>query len=66
LGREKSRKVLPAIATFLSQGIKFYLLALITVKIGDRVKKLLEFNYKPIAICLALCIIGILVFIKIV
>lgn len=55
-----------AIATFLSQGIKFYLLALITTKIGDRVKKLLEFNFKPIAIGIVLCVVVILLFIKII
>jgi membrane protein YqaA with SNARE-associated domain len=53
-----------AIATFLSQGIKFYLLALITIKIGDRVKKLLEYNFKSIAIGVAVCVIVVLVFIR--
>jgi membrane protein YqaA with SNARE-associated domain len=53
------------IATFLSQGIKFYLLALITTKIGHRVKKLLEFNFKPIAIGFALCVIAVFLFLKI-
>jgi membrane protein YqaA with SNARE-associated domain len=38
------------IATLISQGIKFYLLALLTIKLGPEVKKLLEFNWKPIAI----------------
>ena len=53
------------IATLLSQGIKFYLLALITTKIGHRVKKLLEFNFKPIVIGLILCLVAILLIIKI-
>jgi membrane protein YqaA with SNARE-associated domain len=38
------------ITTFISQGIKFFFLALITIKLGPEVKKLLEFNWKPIAI----------------
>jgi membrane protein YqaA with SNARE-associated domain len=37
-------------ATLISQGIKFFLLALLTVKLGPEVKKLIEFNWKPIAI----------------
>jgi membrane protein YqaA with SNARE-associated domain len=36
--------------TLISQGIKFFLLALLTVKLGPEVKKLIEFNWKPIAI----------------
>jgi membrane protein YqaA with SNARE-associated domain len=38
------------IATFISQGIKFFLLAFLIKKIGVEVKKLLEVNWKPIAI----------------
>lgn len=37
-------------ATLISQGIKFFVLALVTIKLGPEVKKLLEFNWKPIAI----------------
>jgi membrane protein YqaA with SNARE-associated domain len=36
------------IATFLSQGIKFGLLAFLTLKLGPRVKKLFDYNWKPI------------------
>jgi len=38
------------IATLLSQGIKFGLLALFTLKLGPRVKKLFEYNWKPVII----------------
>jgi membrane protein YqaA with SNARE-associated domain len=38
------------IATLISQGIKFMLLALLTIKLGPEVKKLFEVNWKPIAV----------------
>jgi membrane protein YqaA with SNARE-associated domain len=38
------------IATFVSQGVKFYIFAFLSVKLGQNIKKILEFNYKPIAI----------------
>jgi membrane protein YqaA with SNARE-associated domain len=38
------------IATLISQSLKFYLLALLTIKLGPEVKKLFKFNWKPIAI----------------
>jgi membrane protein YqaA with SNARE-associated domain len=38
------------IAIFISQGIKFYLLGLLTIKLGPEVKKLFEFNWKPVLI----------------
>jgi membrane protein YqaA with SNARE-associated domain len=37
-------------ATLISQGIKFLVLALLTIKLGPEVKKLFEFNWKPILI----------------
>lgn len=43
------------IATFISQGIKFFVLALLTIKLGPEVKKLLEFNWKPIALIVTVC-----------
>lgn len=53
-------------ATLISQGIKFFLLALLTIKFGPEVKKLLEFNWKPIAIIstvsIAIAIVAIKVF----
>lgn len=54
------------VATLISQGLKFFLLSLLTIKLGPEVKKLLEFNWKPIAIvataCIAIAIIVIKVF----
>jgi len=55
-----------SIATLLSQGIKFFLMALLITKIGERAKKILEYNFKPIAIGIALCAIAILVVIRII
>jgi membrane protein YqaA with SNARE-associated domain len=54
------------VATLVSQGIKFFLLALLVIKIGPGVKRLLEFKLKPLAIiaiaCIALTIVVIKVF----
>jgi membrane protein YqaA with SNARE-associated domain len=36
------------LATLISQAIKFYLLALLIIKIGPEVKKLFEFKFRPI------------------
>lgn len=52
------------IATLISQGIKFFLLALLTIKLGPEIKKLLEFNWKPIAIIATTCITIAIVVIK--
>jgi membrane protein YqaA with SNARE-associated domain len=37
-------------ATLISQGAKFLVLALLTLKLGPEVKRLFEFNWKPIVI----------------
>jgi membrane protein YqaA with SNARE-associated domain len=52
-------------ATLISQGIKFFLLALMTIKFGPEVKKLLEFNWKPAAIIATACITVAIVAIKV-
>jgi membrane protein YqaA with SNARE-associated domain len=39
-----------SLATAVGQGIKFFLLAFLTVKLGPKVKKLLELSWKPIAL----------------
>jgi membrane protein YqaA with SNARE-associated domain len=52
-------------ATFISQGIKFFLLAFLTRKLGPEVKKLFEFNWKPIAIVATACIAAAIVLIKV-
>jgi membrane protein YqaA with SNARE-associated domain len=51
------------VATFVSQGIKFYLLALLAVKLGPNVKNILAFKFKPIAIMTTACV-AIVVIIK--
>jgi membrane protein YqaA with SNARE-associated domain len=38
------------VATLISQGLKFMVLSLLTIKLGPEVKKLFEFNWKPIVI----------------
>jgi membrane protein YqaA with SNARE-associated domain len=53
------------IATLISQGIKFYLLVLLIIKIGPEVKKLLEFKLKPIAIIATVCLAIIIVVVKV-
>jgi membrane protein YqaA with SNARE-associated domain len=54
------------VSTLISQGMKFYLLALLTIKLGPEVKRLFEFNWKPIAIiatgCIVIAILAIKVF----
>ena len=52
-------------ATLISQGIKFFLLALLIIKLGPEVKKLLEFNLKPVAIIATACIAIVIVAIKV-
>lgn len=53
------------LATLISQGIKFFLLALMTIKLGPEVKKLFKFNWKPIAIIATACIAIAIVVIKV-
>ncbi len=43
-------------ATLIAQGIRFYLLAFLIIKIGHEVKKLFEFKLKHIAIIVTACI----------
>lgn len=53
-------------ATLVSQGIKFFLLALLTIKLGPEVKKLFKFNWKPMALIAAASIaVAIAVIIRI-
>lgn len=53
------------ITTLLTQGIKFSLLGFLTIKLGPKVKKLIEFNWKPFAIILTLFILVVFAVIKI-
>jgi membrane protein YqaA with SNARE-associated domain len=54
------------LATLFSQGIKFFLLALLTIKFGPEVKKLFEFNWKSVAIISAACITIAIIVIKVI
>jgi membrane protein YqaA with SNARE-associated domain len=38
------------IATLISQGLKFFLLAFLAIKLGTEVRRLLNFSWKPLAI----------------
>lgn len=55
-----------AVGTLIGQGFRFYLLSFLIIKIGPGVKKLFEFNLKPVAIlataCIAIAFIAIKVF----
>lgn len=51
-----------AITTLVSQGIKFYLLALLIVKIGPRVNKIINYKVKPsVIIAIATVVIFVIV-----
>jgi membrane protein YqaA with SNARE-associated domain len=53
------------IATFISQGLKYVILALLTIKLGPEVKKLFTFNWKPVAIILTATIAVTLIILRI-
>lgn len=54
-----------SLATFIGQGIRFYLMAFLMVKIGPEVKKIFDFNLKPIAIIVTACIVMAIVAINV-
>jgi membrane protein YqaA with SNARE-associated domain len=49
------------IAIILGQGLRYYLFALLIVKLGPKVKKILDFNLKPIAIIATLCLVVVII-----
>jgi membrane protein YqaA with SNARE-associated domain len=53
------------VATLLSQGLKYYFLTILIIKIGPEVKKLIEFKLKPIAIIATALVAAVLIVIKI-
>jgi membrane protein YqaA with SNARE-associated domain len=53
------------IATLISQGLKFLALALLTIKLGPEVKKLFQFNWKPLIIIATACAAITIVLIKV-
>jgi len=57
--------VMFCVATLVSQGIKFFLLALLIIKVGPEVKKLLEFKLKPTAIIVTACVVLTIVLLKV-
>jgi membrane protein YqaA with SNARE-associated domain len=52
-------------ATFISQGLKFLLLAILTIKLGPEVKKLFAYNWKPIIIIATACVAITIILIKV-
>lgn len=54
-----------SIATLLSQGLKYYLLTLLTIKIGPEIKKIIEYNLKPIAFIATAVVAVIFIVIKV-
>lgn len=54
------------VSTLISQGLKYFILALLVIKLGPEVKKLFEYNWKPLAIIatagIALAVILVKVF----
>jgi membrane protein YqaA with SNARE-associated domain len=57
--------VIFCLATLISQGLKFLVLAILTIKLGPEVKKLFRFNWKPIAIIATACAAIVILIIKI-
>lgn len=51
--------------TLIGQGLRFYLLSFLIIKLGPGIKKLFEFNKKPIAILATACITIAIIAIKI-
>ena len=51
-------------ATLFSQGLRFYLLALLIKKLGPRVKRLLDSKLKPVLIIATVCIAIVIVIVK--
>jgi len=55
-----------SLGTLIGQGLRFYLFSFLIIKLGPGIKKMLEFNKKPMAIlavaCIAIAIITIKVF----
>jgi membrane protein YqaA with SNARE-associated domain len=54
-----------AVATLISQGIKYYLLGLLTIKMGPAVKKIFEYNWKPVLIIVSAAVAIAFVLIKV-
>lgn len=45
-----------SLGTLIGQGLRFYLLSFLIIKIGPGIKKMLELNKKSIAIAVTVCI----------
>jgi membrane protein YqaA with SNARE-associated domain len=54
------------LAIFISQGIRFYLMAFLIIKLGPEVRKLLDFKFTSIAIIATACIVAAIVIINII
>lgn len=52
------------VSILLGQGIRYYIMALLIIKLGPKVKKLLEINWKPVAVVATASIAVIIFFLK--
>jgi membrane protein YqaA with SNARE-associated domain len=53
------------ITTFVGQGIRFYLMAFLIIKLGPEVKKIFEFKLKPMAIMVIVCMALAIIVVKV-
>lgn len=53
------------IATLISQSLKFFLLALLTIKLGSDARKLFEYKWKPVIIITMACLVIVIIAIKV-
>jgi membrane protein YqaA with SNARE-associated domain len=55
-----------SLATFIGQGIRYYLMAFLIIKIGPEVKKLFEYRVKPYVYVIIACMAVTIVLIKLI
>lgn len=54
-----------SLGTLVGQGLRFFLLSFLIIRLGPKIKKLLKFNTKPLIIGLTACITLVILLIKI-
>jgi len=54
-----------SLGTLIGQGLRFYLFSFLIIKLGPGLKKILEFNKKPMAILAVACIATAIITIKV-
>ncbi len=53
------------ITTLISQGIKFMVLSVVTIKLGHQVNRLMQLNWKPVALIASLSVLIVIVALRI-